>query len=208
MSPRAYELGKRTAGVAKTRATILQATRQLLASSTSFAEVSVPAIARLADVSRDTVYRQFGSRSGLLEAVFDDSAERGGLGRLVDAVTAPQALDGLGQVVTVFCGYWSKDFAIHRALRALAGLDPDLSGSLLQRDGRRRTVLAILCGRLADEDPTVDRVGVAQRDRTVDLLQLLTGFEAYAQLRSSREPDEVSDMLHHVVQDVLAVSRG
>jgi AcrR family transcriptional regulator len=50
------------------------------------AAFSLDAIAKAADVTRLTVYNQFGSRRGLLEAVFDDIARRGRLHRLNDAM--------------------------------------------------------------------------------------------------------------------------
>jgi AcrR family transcriptional regulator len=203
MSPRAYDLGKRSVDVAKTRARIIGSARSLLASSTSFAQVSIPAIAREADVARDTVYRQFASRSGLLEAVFDDSANRSGLSRLAEAGAAPDAVDGLMVVATVFCHYWSDEFPIHRALRALAGLDVDLSEALRRRDGRRRQILDVLCGRLATERPDLAPVRAEQRERTVELLLMLTSFAAYAQLVPDRSPDEVHDIVQRGFRDVL-----
>ncbi len=44
-------------------------------------------------MSRDTVYRQFGSKSGLLEAVFDEGAARGGLDQIRTAFTQSSALE-------------------------------------------------------------------------------------------------------------------
>lgn len=208
MSPRAYDLGKRSVDVAKTRARIIEAARKLLASSTSFAQVSIPAIAREADVARDTVYRQFASRSGLLEAVFDDSANRGGLGSLAEAATAPRAVDGLEMVVTIFCHYWSNDYPIHRTLRALAGLDADLNEALRRRDGRRLRLLAMLSGRLADERPDLWPTQPEQRDSTVGLLLMLTSFESYSQLQVERSPAEVLEILQRGVRDVLHLSEA
>lgn len=203
MSPRAYELGKRTAGVAQTRERVIAATRQLLATSSAYSQVSVPAIARAADVSRDTVYRQFGSKSGLLEAVFDDSAERGGLGRLREAFTAPAAVDGLTVLVAVFCRFWSSDPPIHRVLRALGALDPELATALQARDDRRRQGLRVLCGRIAEQvRPCPPPLGVDQLDDTVDLLHTLTGFATYDQLQTSRSAEDVAALLHRAVRDI------
>ncbi|WP_404558819.1 TetR/AcrR family transcriptional regulator [Bradyrhizobium niftali] len=55
---------------------------------------SLDAVAKAANVTRLTVYNQFGSRRGLLEAVFDDIARRGRLGRLDDAVDDPDPEKG------------------------------------------------------------------------------------------------------------------
>jgi len=40
-------------------------------------------------VTRLTVYNQFGSRRGLLEAVFDNIARQGGLHEIADAMAMP-----------------------------------------------------------------------------------------------------------------------
>ena len=75
MSPRPYRLGQRQVAADETRARVLAAARDQLAKETSF---SIDAVARRADVARMTVYYQFGSKRGLLEALFDLLAARGG----------------------------------------------------------------------------------------------------------------------------------
>src|SRR6266536_2589968 len=78
MSPRPYRMGKREAAAAETRARILDAARQLLANE-SETDLGMEAIARRADVSRLTLYYQFKSRPGLLEALYDHLAIRGNM---------------------------------------------------------------------------------------------------------------------------------
>ena len=80
MSPRPYRLGQRQAATDETRARILAAARELLAASDGLTGFSIEAVARQADVARMTVYYQFGSKPGLLEALFDDLAARGQIG--------------------------------------------------------------------------------------------------------------------------------
>ena len=84
MSPRAYRMEKRQAARTETRARILDAARQLLAED-STRELSMDAVARHADVSRLTIYYQFGSRSGLLEALYDHLATRGNMQRIAQS---------------------------------------------------------------------------------------------------------------------------
>src|SRR5438034_816285 len=71
MSPRPYRLGQRQVAADETRSRILNAARAQLETEASF---SIDAVARRADVARMTVYYQFGSRRGLLEALIDDLA--------------------------------------------------------------------------------------------------------------------------------------
>ena len=79
MSPRPYRLGQRQATTDQTRTRILAAARELLAAAGGIAGFTVEAVARHADVSRMTVYYQFGSKAGLLEALFDQLATTGRL---------------------------------------------------------------------------------------------------------------------------------
>ena len=77
MSPRPYQLGQRQAASEQTRSRVLQAARKLLMESTSFSGFSIEAVARRADVARMTIYHQFGSKMGLLEALCDSLAVTG-----------------------------------------------------------------------------------------------------------------------------------
>src|SRR5207248_3082979 len=77
MSPRPYRLGRRKPAAQRTRARVLRAARELLTARAGAEPFSVEAVARQARVARMTVYHQFGSRRGLLEALFDSFAAGG-----------------------------------------------------------------------------------------------------------------------------------
>ena len=83
MSPRPYSMEKRQAARSETRLRILEAARRLLANE-SKTDLSMEAVAQGADVSRLTIYYQFSSRGGLLEALFDHLAGRGNMHRMAD----------------------------------------------------------------------------------------------------------------------------
>lgn len=68
-------------------ARILAAAREVLTNSDRYAEFSIPGVARAADVARVTVYNQFGSKAGLLEALSDELARHGGLHQLAAVIT-------------------------------------------------------------------------------------------------------------------------
>jgi AcrR family transcriptional regulator len=165
MSPRPYQLGRRQAQIDESRRRVLDAARAVLGGDgTGF---SVDAVAREADVARATVYYQFGSRSGLLEAVCDDLADEGGMAGLAGAFTRPDLDGALAELATVFGAFWSADRPAMRRLRALAALDPDVAAVIAARDERRLSALTALLARHgAGSEP-------------VRAVYALTAFETY-----------------------------
>src|SRR3981189_161072 len=122
MSPRPYRSAARDDASAVTRRRILGSAARLLRSKRSEG-FSLEAVAKLAGVTRLTVYHQFGSRRALLEAVFDDRAAKGGLGRIPEAMRLADPRAALDRLVEIFCAFWSSDAAVGR-LHAAAANDP------------------------------------------------------------------------------------
>ena len=93
MSPRPYRLGKREEGDRpEPTPDPGHHTGTAQRARPPIPGLTVDAVARRADVARATVYYQFGSKTGLLEAVRDDLAEAGGMAELARVFTNP-ALD-------------------------------------------------------------------------------------------------------------------
>jgi AcrR family transcriptional regulator len=204
VSPRPYQLGQREASAAQTRARILDAARRLLGNEEGSGSFSIDAVARGADVARMTVYHQFTSKLGLLEALFDELARRGGLERLPALFTQADPVAALQEFVAVFCGFWQSDRIVLRRLRAAAALDPELEAALRARDERRRRGLRVLVGRLIQARGG-EETGV---DDTVDLLEALTGFETYDLLAQTRPPDAVVAVVLRGARAVLGLSQA
>ena len=98
MSTRSYVSSVRTAAAAAKRDRVIEAAARSLREDASIAGFSLDAVAKAAGVTRLTVYHQFGSRRGLLEAVFDDIARRGGLNEIAGAMaTDPEFAQALGE---------------------------------------------------------------------------------------------------------------
>ncbi|MFC0602549.1 TetR/AcrR family transcriptional regulator [Streptomyces palmae] len=165
MTPRAYRMGQRQADVDETRVRITDAARAQLAETGA---LSLDAVARRADVARATVYYQFGSKTGLLEAVFDALAAQGGMARLAEAFTHREPWSAVDRFVEVMGGFWAVDRVCTRRLRALAALDEEVGRVIGERDARRREGTKVLAGRLER----------APRDAAT-LLFVLTGFETF-----------------------------
>ncbi len=195
MSPRAYNLGQRRGPIDRGRQQILDAARQLLAGSESYTAFTVDAVARRADVARATVYYQFGSKAGLLEAVCDALAETGQMPELAAAFTEPDPREGLRRFIGCFGQFWSADRAAMRRLRALAALDPDVGAVISARDQRRQEGLTVLAGRLAGTS-----VLAAEPGHAVRVLFMLTSFETFDALAG---PDQD---LTAVVPDIVRLA--
>src|SRR4030081_1893550 len=100
MPKRHYVSSVRAAAAVEERDRVVDAAAKLLRENVSIAPCSLDAVAKGAGVTRLTVYHQFGSRRGLLEAVFDEIARQGGLTQIADAMAMSNpraALDRLGE---------------------------------------------------------------------------------------------------------------
>jgi AcrR family transcriptional regulator len=77
-SPRAYDASRRRARARVRRQTVLDAARDLFLRD-GFATTTVAAIAHQAAVSTETVYKTFGNKSGLIEALYQEAVQGEGL---------------------------------------------------------------------------------------------------------------------------------
>jgi AcrR family transcriptional regulator len=180
MSPRPYQLGKRQDQIDESRRRVLDAAQALLAEATNYATFTVDAVARRADVSRATVYYQFESKTGLLEALCDALAEAGQMSDLASAFMNPDPVEAMRTFITCFGRFWDVDRLVMRRLRALAALDQDVAVVISARDERRRAGLEILVGRLSTQD-----LLAVDPDLAVRMLYTLTSFETFDALAAA-----------------------
>jgi AcrR family transcriptional regulator len=203
MSPRPYRLGQRQAAVEQTRARILAAARELLTASGGIAGFTVEAVARQAGVARMTVYYQFGSKVGVLEALCDALAARGQIERLGAVFAQPEPWEALAELIAVFGGFWESDRLVLRRLRALAALDPDIEQVIRARDERRREGLRILVQRLAERQ---GHPAPKAREEAVAVLHVLTSFETFDSLAGpGRSAEEVVPLVRRLARGALGL---
>jgi AcrR family transcriptional regulator len=199
--PRPYKLGQRQLASDQTRNRIVAGARELLAGESGPAGFTVEAVARQAGVARMTVYYQFQSKRGLLEALFDDLANRGLMPHLAPIFHEPvpaRALDGL---IMAFAAFWDSDRTVLRRARALAALDGEIAESVRARDERRREHLHRILARLYEErkPAPADALPFA-----VDVLQMLTSFEAFdALLSGGRSLEDAIRIVRQLAAAVL-----
>jgi len=206
MSPRPYRLGQRQVLAEQARERILTATRELLMTSNGFSGFSMEAVARLADVTRMTVYHQFGSKIGLLEALCDSLAASGGMEQLATAFRQPEPLDALMEYITVFSHFWDADRLVLRRLRGLAALDLDFEQVVRVRDERRRQGLSVLVRRFVGKDTPPVKEAI---EETVDVLYTLISFECFDTLAGpTRSLEEVAPVVQRLAKAALGLAEG
>jgi len=176
MSPRPYRMGKRQAAADDTRARILEAARQLLANE-SETDLSMEGIARRANVSRLTIYYQFKSRPGLLEALYDHLAIRGNMRRMAEVFHEADPSVALEKLVLTFVGFWSSDPVVIRRLRGIATLDAEIDQGIRARDARRQHAAREIIRRTVLGRKK--KLSMEQHHLTADVLSMLTSFESY-----------------------------
>ena len=185
MRKRAYVSSVRSAAAAEKRDRVVEAAAKSLREHASIAHFSLDTVAKAAGVTRLTVYNQFGSRRGLLEAVFDDIARQGGLHELADAMAMPDPLIALNRVVEIFCAFWARDPAVGRLHEAMA-TDPEFGEALIERNERRRKLVKLLVGRIVGK-----AASCRARQDAVDMIFALTSYPMFAMLSAGRSAGDV-----------------
>lgn len=184
----------RAAGVARNRRNILASARAHLI-RTGWRKLSLEEVARDAGVTRVTIYRQFTSRLGLLDAVAEDLANRADLvARIRAAIAAPDPVAAFTAVVSELCRFWHTDPQLLRRLISLSAVDPEADQVIAAREAWRHDQVALVVRGLVDADrlraPFDERQAAAA-------VGTVTGFPACDQLatRLGRELDQLDDVL-------------
>ena len=143
--------------------------------------MSMEAVAKAAGVTRLTVYNQFGSRSALLEEIFDELARLGDLARIAEAMAMPDPRAALARLVEIFCEFWGSDPAVDR-LNRNASMDEEFASALAARHERRRKALSVLVRRLAQ----AGHLAAENSAAATDVLFALTSPDFYRTLSTGR----------------------
>jgi AcrR family transcriptional regulator len=198
---RSYTAVERQRSVESGRERIVTAARDLLEADEAEG-FSIDAVARRAGVARMTVYNQFESKAGLLEALFDSLALRGPLGQMADIFKQPDVFVALDEYVAIFGRFWTVNRRAHRRLRAAALHDDELAAAMERRNERRRRGIAELLRRLDDRA----RPGIP-RDEVVNVIYVLLSFETFDAFAGERRtPEDVTPIVRRLVRGVLGLA--
>ena len=192
-----YESALRAAAAQAKRERVVAAATQSLREDGGLGGFSLDSVAKAAGVTRLTVYNQFGSCRGLLEAVFDDIATRGRLATIPEALALRDPLQGLDVIIERFCEFWSSDEAIGRLHDAMA-TDAEFALALGARHERRRKLLQALMKRLLPAEAPA-----RQRRDAVDFVHAMTSFATFRMLATNRSAQAVAELIKISCRAVL-----
>jgi AcrR family transcriptional regulator len=200
---RQYDMQARGQAQAAIRERAVAAACTLLATP-AYHELTLEAVAAGAGVTRVTVYNHFGSRRGLLLAVFAEIGRRMGAERIRDAMRTSDARQALRAVFRESTRAWQRERRTVGRIFALAALDAEVGREVARSERHRRAGLAYLARRLAES-------GELPRDVTVDeatvLLGAITSFQMYEALALTAKGAQLDARLVALAEGALALRR-
>lgn len=201
---RQYRLQARAAAAEETRRRILAAARAEF-SRPGHRPPSIEAVAGRAGVARTTIYSQFGSRFGLIEAVVMDAVRQGGLADIIKASFDPDARQALRLTIRYGSALWDRDIDLYANVFALSASDSDVASLVELNERNRRRDIDRLVHRANEQRVLRPGLDLAS---AVDLMLLFTSFPTFLSLRRGAERGltDVVAMLTHLVDRALLVS--
>jgi AcrR family transcriptional regulator len=202
---RSYRLGKREEAVALSRARIVDVARELM-SRPDYLGLSVESVAEAAGVSRATVYNQFESKRGIIQAVFNDIGQRIEYDRVRDALADPDVNRAVDRVIVEHCRAWARDARVIRRVYALAATDPELTELRNQNEGWRQNDIRTLVERVRRAGAL--RKGWTEAEATA-ALGTLTSFPMFEQLESvGLRGERIGRVLRKLAHAIVEPPRG
>ncbi|HWZ11784.1 MAG TPA: TetR/AcrR family transcriptional regulator [Acidobacteriaceae bacterium] len=199
---RPYSLGARQQLSDESKQRSLDAARDLLADSKADT-FGMQEVALRAGITRQTLYNLYGSKTKLIEAIFDDLARRGGMQRMAAAMQQRDPHARLAAMVDTLLEFWNRDRDITRRIRAMAASDPDLRAALRARDERRR----MACRHVVDGFK-LPGLSATQLALQTDALFSLTSFEFVDMLAGeSRSTVEVAGTVMRLAEVIVVPAR-
>lgn len=200
MKRRSYTSSERQRTVEAGRERIVAAALDLLEDDEAEG-FSIDAVARRAGVARMTVYNQFESKAGLLEALFDSLALRGPFAGMADIFAIPDPAAALAEYVALFGRFWTINRRSHRRLRAAAMHDDELAAAIASRNERRRKGVTELVRRFGDRARPVVPAG-----DVVHVIYVLLSFDTFDALAGpSRTPEDVVPTVTQLILALLGI---
>jgi AcrR family transcriptional regulator len=152
----------------------------LLIRDDAFHTATMEELAAGAGVSRATVFNRFGSKLGVLQALFNRGMEGPEMRAITDALAIEDPVAALEAVIEAACVSWEAYGAIHLQLQAVGTLEPEATTLVDQQREQQRTEIEDLVRRLAKAGRL--RPGISHT-RAAATLHMLTSLESFLWLR-------------------------
>jgi len=146
----------------------------------AFHTATMEQLAAAAGVSRATVFNRFGSKLGVLQALFARAMEGPEMQAIEDALAIEDPVAALGAVIEAACDIWEAYGAVHLQLQAVGTLEPDAAAMVDRQREEQRAEVEALTRRLAKAGRL--REGLSQT-RAAATLHMLTSLESFTWLR-------------------------
>lgn len=165
----------------RTKGAVLAATRKQLETG-GMRDFSMESLANASGVTRQTIHNLFGTRSELLEALFDQIAVDAGMERMREVMTASDPDAMLTGFIRVFSDFWAKNRLLLKRIHGIGAIDPEFGRAIQARNQRRKMaatrVIGALEGRLNLSKPE-------NRSERIASLVALSSFEFFDALSES-----------------------
>ena len=178
METRPYTTGRRR-GRGDSVDRVLDAAEQLIKKN-AFHLATMDEIATAAGVSRATVFNRFGSKLGVLQALFSRAIEGPEMEAIRRALEIEDPVESLEAVIGGSCVIWESQAFVNEQLQAIVVLEPDASVLIDQQRQDQRADLQLLARRLSRAGQLRPELSEA---RAIATLHMLTSLEAFIWLR-------------------------
>lgn len=178
MATRSYTASRRR-GSPESVERVLEAAERLIRED-SFHTATMDELAAAAGVSRATVFNRFGSKLGVLQALFTRGMEGNEMRAIQEALAIEDPLASLEAAIDASCAIWEAYGFVHEQLQAIVVLEPGASALIEQQREDQRADLQGLTRRLARAGRL--RAGISEA-RAIATLHMLTSLETFLWLR-------------------------
>jgi AcrR family transcriptional regulator len=201
MAIRTYTASQRRGSPASVER-VLEAAERLIRED-AFHSATMDELAAAAGVSRATVFNRFGSKLGVLQALFTRCVESPEMEAIREALELEDPVVALDAAIEASCAIWEAHGSIMEQLQAIVVLEPEAGAMVEQQKDEQRADLQGLTRRLARADRLRPGLGEVRVSAT---LHMLTSLEAFLWLRreyglSVRQTREtIAELAHQLLR--------
>jgi AcrR family transcriptional regulator len=201
MATRTYTASRRRGSLASVKR-VLNAAERLIRED-AFHSATMDELASAAGVSRATVFNRFGSKLGVLQALYTRCVESPEMRAVQEAFALEDPVLALEAVIDTACAMWEAHGFIQEQIQAIVILEPGASAMVEQQNEEQRADLQGLTRRLARAGRLRPGLGEARATAT---LHMLTSLECFLWLRreyglSVRQTrDTIAELAHRLLR--------